>query len=201
MILTKRLGMVLNSCARWTAAVLGVACVFAIPTRAQQASAPQFEVAGGYSYIRANAANNGGGFNLNGGSASVAYNFSDHFSAVADVGGYHFSGLPAGLDSTMYTYLFGPRYTFHKINRFSPFVHVLLGVGRVNASSGGISGGENGFAMAMGGGLDLPLERRISIRLIQAEYLFTRFDRVTGAAATQNDARISAGVVFRFGSR
>jgi hypothetical protein len=201
MILTRRLGMVLNSYARWIATAVGVACIFAIPARAQQASAPQFEVAAEYSYIRANAANNGGGFNLNGGSASLAYNFTDHFSAVGDVGGYQFSGLPTGLDSTMYTYLFGPRYTFHKVSRFSPFAQVLLGVGRVNASSGGISGGENGFAMAMGGGVDLPLHNRISIRLIQAEYLFTRLDRVTGASATQNDARISAGIVIRFGSR
>ena len=44
--------------------------------------------------------------------------------------------------------------------------------------AGGISAGENGFSMAMGGGLDWPIRRRFSIRLIQAEYLLTRFDRL-----------------------
>ncbi|HYL76327.1 MAG TPA: outer membrane beta-barrel protein [Bryobacteraceae bacterium] len=177
--------------------------LFANGAHAQQATAstPQVEVSGSYSYIRANAANSAGSFNLNGASGSVAYNVSDRFSVVGDVGGYRFSGLPSGLSSTMYTFLFGPRYSFRKVRRFTPFAHVLLGVGRVNASSGGIDAGENGFSMAMGGGLDLPFRRRFALRVIQAEYLLTRFDRVTGDSATQNDLRISAGLVVRFGSR
>lgn len=188
---------------RWFAAAAGLVLLFANGAHAQQATAstPQVEVSGSYSYIRANAANSAGSFNLNGASGSVAYNVSDRFSVVGDVGGYRFSGLPSGLSSTMYTFLFGPRYSFRKVRRFTPFAHVLLGVGRVNASSGGIDAGENGFSMAMGGGLDLPFRRRFALRVIQAEYLLTRFDRVTGDSATQNDLRISAGLVVRFGSR
>jgi hypothetical protein len=195
--------VLLGSYARWIVAVMGLACAFARTTEAQQASAltPQFEVSGTYSYIRANAANSGGGYNLNGGSASFAYNFSDRIAVVADGGVYRFGGLPSGLDSTMYTYLFGPRFTFRKVRRVTPFAQILLGGGRLNASAGGINAGENGFSMAVGGGVDLPFRRRFSIRLIQAEYLLTRFDRVTGVSATQNDVRISAGLVFRFGSK
>ena len=202
-VMNKRCVMVLGSYARWIVAVLGFACVSAGAADAQQAPSltPQFEVSGTYSYIRANAANSGGGYNLNGGSASFAYNFSDRLAVVADGGIYRFGGLPAGLDSTMYTYLFGPRYTFRRVSRVTPFAEVLLGDGRLNASAGGISAGENGFSMAIGGGLDWPLRRRFSIRLIEAEYLLTRFDRVTGTSATQNDVRISAGLVFRFGSK
>jgi hypothetical protein len=202
-VMNKKCVMVLGSYARWIVAVVGFACVSAAAADAQQAPAltPQFEVSGTYSYIRANAANSGGGYNLNGGSASFAYNFSDRVALVADGGIYRFGGLPAGLDSTMYTYLFGPRFSFRKLSRVTPFAQVLLGGGRLNAGSAGISAGENGFSMAMGGGLDLPLRRRFSIRLIQAEYLLTRFDRVTGESATQNDVRISAGLVFRFGSK
>ncbi len=202
-VMNKKCVMVLGSYARWIVAVVGLAGVSAGAAEAQQAPAltPQFEVSGSYSYIRANASNSGGGYNLNGGSASFAYNFNDRLALVADGGIYRFGGLPSGFDSTMYTYLFGPRFTFRKLSRLTPFAQVLLGGGRLNASSGGISGGENGFSMAMGGGLDLPLRRRFSIRLIQAEYLLTRFDRVTGESATQNDVRISAGLVFRFGSK
>jgi Outer membrane protein beta-barrel domain len=202
-VMNKKWVLVLGSYARWIVAVMGLACAFAGTTEAQQASAltPQFEVSGTYSYIRANAANSGGGYNLNGGSASFAYNFSDRIAVVADGGVYRFGGLPSGLDSTMYTYLFGPRFTFRKVRRVTPFAQVLLGGGCLNASSGGINAGENGFSMAIGGGVDCPFQRRFSIRLIQAEYLLTRFDRVTGVSATQNDVRVSAGLVFRFGSK
>ena len=201
MILNTRFVMVVGNCARWIVVVIGIACCFAAPARGQQASGltPQFEVSGGYSYVRANA--EGGSFNLHGGSGSFSYNFTDHLGVVADVGAYRFTGLPSTLDSTMYTYLFGPRYTFRKLSRVTPFAQVLLGGGRLNANSSTESVGENGFAMAVGGGVDLPLRRRFSIRLIQAEYLLTRFDRVTGEASAQNNIRISAGVVFRFGSK
>lgn len=202
-VMNKNCVMVLGLCTRWIVAAVGVAWVFLGVAYAQQAPAltPQFEVSGAYSYVRANAANSGGGYNLNGGSASFAYNFSDRVALVADGGIYRFGGLPSGLDSTMYTYLFGPRFTFRKVSRVTPFVQALLGGSRLNASAGGISAGENAFSMAIGGGVDLPLRRRFSIRLIQAEYLLTRFDRVTGASATQNDVRISTGLVFRFGSK
>jgi len=169
---------------------------------AQQATAqtPQFEASGAYSYIRANA-DGGGGFNVNGGSGSFTYNYSEHFSVVADGGIYSFSGLGGGLSSTMYTYVFGPRYSFRKSKRLTPFAQVLFGGGRVNASSSGINAGENGFAMVVGEGLDLTVKPRIAIRLIEADYLLTRFAHPDGSSAGQNNLRISAGVVFRFGSR
>jgi hypothetical protein len=184
-------------------ALIAVAAWSATPARAQNApvSVPQFEASAGYSYVRANAGNSNGGFHLNGANASFTYNFTEALSAVADVGGYRFGGLPAGVDSTMYTYLFGPRYAFRKYSRFTPFVQVLLGSGRLKASSGGIDAGENGFAMAMGGGLDLSLRSRFAVRLLEADYLLTRFPNVSGSSATQNNVRISAGVLFRFGKR
>jgi Outer membrane protein beta-barrel domain len=201
--MNKKCLMVLVRGAGWFAAVLWLVCVLAGTARAQQAagSTPQVEVSGAYSYVRANAANSGGSFNLNGGSGSLAYNFNDRFSIVADGGAYRFSGLPPGLDSTMYTYLFGPRYSFRQFGRVTPFAQALFGGGRLNASSGGVNAGENGFAMAVGGGIDVPFHRHLALRLIQAEYLLTRFDLVTGASATQNNVRISAGLVFRFGGR
>lgn len=176
---------------------------FASSTYAQHptASTPQFEVSAGYSYVRANAANSGGSFNLNGGSGSLAYNFNDSFSVVADFGAYRFSGLPSGLSSTMYTYMFGPRYSFRSFRHVTPFAQALIGGGQLNASSNGIDAGENGFVMAAGGGLDVPFHRHFAIRLVQAEYLMTRFNSVSGASATQNNVRVSAGVVFRFGNR
>lgn len=185
------------------AAMLGCCCALPRPARAQEATAsvPQFEVSGGYSYVRANPANQNGGFNLNGGNASLTYNFTDHFSAVGEFGGYHFSGLPAGLSSTMYTYLFGPRVSLRKSSRVTPFAQALFGGGRLNASTSGVNAGENAFSMALGGGVDVSVGSHFAIRLVQADYLLTRFASVTGSSVTQNNARISAGLVFRFGSR
>jgi hypothetical protein len=60
---------------------------------------------------------------------------------------------------------------------------------------------QNASAMAAGGGLDIPFGRHLAIRALQAEYLLTRFDRSDGSSATQNNLRVSAGIVFCFGSR
>jgi hypothetical protein len=181
----------------WVAAIL---FSLAINGHAQGASgwSPQIEFAGLYSYMRANPAN-AGGLNLNGASESLAYGFSSHFSAIADVGQYRFSGLGFGLKSSMYTYLFGPRVTFRKNGRITYFAQVLAGGGRLNASSGGISAGENALAVAAGGGLDIPFGAHLAIRAVQADYLLTRFDSVAGTSASQNHIRISAGIVVRFG--
>ena len=149
----------------------------------------------------ANAGNSNGGFHLNGGSGSFAYNFTDRFSVLADLGAYRFRGLAAGLNSTMYTYLLGPRISLRRSGHVAPFGHLLLGGGRLNVSSAGVEAGENGFAIAAGGGVDAGFRHHMAIRVIQAEYLLTRFPSVNGASATQSDIRLSAGIVFRFGGR
>jgi len=184
-------------------AALGFVCLFSVSARAQGTSTPltRIDVSAAYSYVNAGAADSGGTFNVHGGSGSVAYNLNNWVGLAADVGGYHFTTLPAGLDSNMYTYLFGPRFSFRNSGRITPFAQVLFGGGRVNASSGGIQAGENGFATAFGGGVDLPLYRHISLRVLQADYLLTRFPRNNGSTATQNNIRISTGLVIHFGSR
>src|SRR5579862_177349 len=129
-------------------AALGFVCLFSVSARAQGTSTPltRIDVSAAYSYVNAGAADSGGTFNVHGGSGSVAYNLNNWVGLAADVGGYHFTTLPAGLGSNMYTYLFGPRFSFRNSGRITPFAQVLFGGGRVNASSGGIQAGENGFA-------------------------------------------------------
>jgi hypothetical protein len=51
--------------------------------------------------------------------------------------------------------------------------------------------------MALGGGLDWNATEHFGIRVVQAEYLLTRFG-VVNPTDTQNNARISTGVVFRW---
>src|ERR1700722_9757712 len=173
-------------------AVLGLTLVVGATSHAQiTVNAPaRFEASGSYSFVHAYGDNNKGNFNLSGGSASLAYRIRDCFTVVGDVGAYRFGPLPFGITSTMYTYLFGPRFTLRKYKRLTPFGQMLLGGGRLNASSNGIQAGENGFALAIGGGLDVPFRRHFAIRVVQVEYLLTRFHGET--SPTQINARITA---------
>jgi len=160
---------------------------------------PQIQIAGTYSFLRGKPDNTNSAMDLSGASESLSYNFTPRFSAVAEAGEYRFTGLTAGLSSTMYTYMFGPRMTFPRFGRVVPFAQALVGGGRLDASSGGISAGENALALAVGGGIDVPLRGRFTLRAVQADYLLTRYDSVAGRTVTQSHVRISAGLIVRFG--
>jgi opacity protein-like surface antigen len=160
---------------------------------------------------------------LNGGSASLAFNFNRYIGLVGDFGGYDDSRLqltgiganqPFTVDSsgTAYTYLFGPRFSYRNSTRFTPFAQVLFG--GVHASAVTVSGcngsactplpSQNSFALTGGGGLDIRITRHFSIRAVQAEYMMTRFADVsdgvsTGSSSMQNDLRLSSGLLFGFG--
>lgn len=175
------------------------------PAYAQQPTArtTQFEVSGGYAYVRG-ISNPGNGFNVNGAAADLSYNFHERIAVVADFGAYHFTSLGLGLSSTMYTYLFGPRLALRRSGaerRFVPFGQVLAGGGHVNASANGLNAGENSVLFAAGAGIDLSFSHRIAFRAIEGEYFLSRFNHPDGSSATQNNVRISAGLVFRFGKK
>ena len=64
-----------------------------------------------------------------------------------------------------------------------------------------VAGNRNGFAAAIGGGMDIPLGHFISVKPIQLEYLMTQDPSpFTQVNHTQNNLRYSAGIVFRFGA-
>ena len=131
---------------------------------------------------------------------------------MADVGGY--DGGDNGLNGALVTYLFGPKIAIRR-GKITPFFQVLLGGAYTSAdpppavgllarrhAEGGVAGGggefgsSNSFAMAVGGGIDLRASPRIAIRLVQTDYLLTKFQ--DGISNQQNSARISAGIVFGF---
>jgi outer membrane protein OmpA-like peptidoglycan-associated protein len=181
---------------------------------------PKVELFLGYSYLQAvpKLADGNRLVWLNGGSTSIAFNFNRYLGVVGDFGGFADTQLrlngaasPAivpNSSGSVYSYLFGPRLSFRGHERITPFAQVLFGdmhAGAVTLSSGCTGAGctplpaENTFAMTAGGGLDIGIHRHFAIRLVQAEYLMTRFNNLTtGTAATQNDMRLSSGVVFRF---
>jgi outer membrane protein OmpA-like peptidoglycan-associated protein len=162
---------------------------------------------------------------MHGGSASLAYNLNNHVGLVFDFGGFkvdsvEFTSPGAGFspsrvvdaEGNVFTFLFGPRVSFRSRDRLTPFLQVLGGAARagevtLNGCTAPIPAcrplsEETAFAMTAGGGLDLKLNHRIALRLLQAEYLPTRFRDPTSAAGDtgwQSNIRLSTGIVFRFG--
>ena len=98
-------------------------------------------------------------------------------SGVADFGGYHNGNiLGSGVDGTLSTYLFGPRFSYRSYHHFKPFAETLFGAGHAGASiAGGANGSQNAFAMAIGGGVDYRISNRFSIRPLQVDYLLDAF--------------------------
>ena len=166
---------------------------------------PKAELMGGYSLIHLE------GRDMNGWNASLAGNVNKNLGIVADVSGHYStessSGLPASTESKLnfHSFLAGPRVTERSYKWLTPFAHALFGASRVNAratrsgsqvTASSASNDLTGFAMALGGGLDINASDRFFFRLIQADYFLIRADKVK-----HEGLRISAGILFRFGKR
>lgn len=180
--------------------LLGVLFLLSGAAARAQEAAPKVDIFAGYSYLQANPGVSGvDSFHLHGGSASIAYNYRTWLSGVADFGGYNNgSVLGTGAGGTLSTYLFGPRVSYRRLRRITPFGQVLFGVAHTNASGFGTASSQNAFAMTAGGGVDYKLFDHFSLRPAQAEYLLSRFGVGTTGTQTQNNARLSTGFVFRF---
>jgi hypothetical protein len=133
--------------------------------------------------------------NTNGWEFSGNYKLAPFLGGVADFSGTY--GSTHGSNLHLNTYLFGPQVSFPA--RVSPFAHVLFGLARESLSNPGVPPGtpglgtNNAFATAVGAGIDVKVIPFISVRLIQVDYLATRF-----GSQTQNQPRASAGIVLHF---
>jgi len=158
-------------------------------------------------------------FNCLGGGGTIAINLTSMFGIASDLGGCKFSNnnLAVGTkaNGSQFTYLFGPRLTFRNASPFRPFFELNLGGDRlavtckssstacVNAT-GGNTYSKNAFAMTVGGGFDIQINKKFSLRPIQAEYLYTRFGNQCALAVcnnnnNQNSFRLKSGIVIAWG--
>jgi hypothetical protein len=141
------------------------------------AAAQRVELYGGAQFTHLEPAFNGAGWD-----AALTGNFKHVLGITADFSGAYGRNLHA------YTYTFGPVLTAH-LPVVQPFVHALFG--GFTLSDGAST---SGFAMYLGGGLDIGLRKGIGIRLIQADWLSTRDSGVT----FNKNVRASAGIVLKF---
>ena len=183
---------------------------------AQVQKTPDIEVFGGLSYL--NVAGYYERQHFFNAATGVTVNLNRHFGLFGDVslpvvGPTERSSLidfPLGIPTPVFTSrettktttaLFGPRF-FLRREKMTLFAHGLAGVIRTSSKSEYTFGSQTGlapsssfvyhtntFAYGFGGGMDLNVNRRFAIRLVQADYL-----RVTG-----NQLRLQSGVVVRLG--
>src|SRR6185295_18659581 len=149
---------------------------------------------------------------------SVIGNFSKHFGIKGDFSA-HFgndSGTTPLTSCTpicttvtqdfqfktrVYNFLGGPEFKARNSTRFTPFAHVLGGVGHTSATftTPGptfnllLKKSDNSFAMALGGGLDIRASKRVSFRAMMDYNPVFVNDSTTG---TRDFVRFSFGVLF-----
>jgi hypothetical protein len=149
------------------------------------------------------------------------------------------NALSANVNTTVMNLVAGPRFTYQNHSRFIPFGQVLFGgawawlstpitlaSGQVIRFPSGVvvsnpslpfqsrlTASNSGFAMLVGGGVDLKINRHVTFRPIEADYYLTRADHlltdlanianntpiVTGNNSNRNNFRYAAGVNFFFG--
>jgi hypothetical protein len=102
---------------------------------------------------------------------------------VLDGSGFY---RPSGV--TQYNIVAGPRYSAN-IGKLRPFVHAMAGIRHLN--SGGFV--YNPLVIDVGGGLDYKLWFKNFSWRFQGDYMHTHY-----LSATQNDYRVSTGIVWRF---
>lgn len=139
--------------------------------------------------------------NLHGWEASFEGKLLPWVGLVADVAGHYGSqsfveptpGGPVNINVTGHQqeYLFGPRVSV-PVGKITPFAEVMVGFAHIH-TGGTLPGPSNtSFATAVGGGVDYRVFHPLALR-VEGDYIRTKFFNTT-----QNNFRLSAGIVFRF---
>lgn len=179
---------------------------FATPCLAQET--PAWEIFTGYSFQRSDMRTyfkstpiiytpRGRYLNLGGWEASVTENVNHWLAGTLDISGHYKSPQILGVTNreVMYSILYGPRISYR--TRWAvPFGHVLMGAAHANVkvTPVGPHASDTSFAVAVGGGLDLNLGGKATVRVFQTDYFRTNI------LGTRPDGlRASAGVVFYLG--
>jgi hypothetical protein len=210
--------------------ILGVVLLFAVAAAAQDT--PVAEVFLGYTYTRVNSASNVPAFSANGGGGQFVYNFGKWVGAVADVGAVHNGNIGGyHLDTTLTNFLFGPRIPLRLNERVTPYFQTLFGgvygstsvkvqippgtpvvlppnlnpttaTNVQNAVDLRASTQQTAFAMVIGGGIDIKINKVASFRPIGLDYYMMRLQNLRSANDNnQHCLRYTTGINFTFGAR
>ena len=149
---------------------------------------------GGYSFERVSSGNEAS-VSRHGWNASATVGLIGRLALVADASGHY--GSAEGVDRDQLTLMGGPRVSFRRADKYSPFVHALVGLLREKASvqvlDVTISEEENRLGMLVGGGLDVKVGGPWAVRL-EADY-----ERSSKSGNSRSGFRTCVGGVYRFG--
>ena len=164
-----------------------------------ESSAFHLNVAATYSPARFSETN-GNSFWVQGGSVQVEARFGEHLGLVADATGIHTSNInSSGIGLDMITAAAGPRYTF-KRGKVLLFGQALAG--EAMAFNGlfphksTVETTANSIALVGGGGAEMMLSRRVALRIIEANWMYTQLPNGTGNE--QGALSLGAGIAYWF---
>jgi hypothetical protein len=153
------------------------------------AEAPRIQVFGGYTRMQFDS--KAFGFNsdtgLNGGTIGGAFNLAPYFGVKTQI------TIATGPNVRSRDWVIGPQGMYSKWGVLF-FGHVLFGKAETRLHVPNVVEEDNARATILGGGVDIPIARRISIRAIQVDYLRTK-----PLGVEQNDVKFTTGVVFHLG--
>jgi opacity protein-like surface antigen len=154
--------------------------------------------------------------------ANVTRYFSKHVGLSGDFSGYYRRAnarIATSLfkaDHSIYYLMGGPKLKLLNEHRANVFFHALAGGAhtsvsyRENTNTNPVTARDSStrFAFALGGGIDLRISKRVSVRVFQMDYIpmLGKDRRVTASDGTvvdingraqQGNFRFSAGIVFR----
>jgi opacity protein-like surface antigen len=173
--------------------VLPLVLCFSIGAWAQAQETPEWELSGGYSFLRANISGTGPSFDMNGGYGSITENMNSWFGGRFEFNAW--GGTLAGTNISAQTFTYGPVVSLRKFHGWTPYAHAQFGAVHASAGFGGISESDSKFAMTYGGGADIRVGSRAAIRF-QADYLYTRF-----LNTRQNNIQVTTGIVIYLGRK
>jgi Outer membrane protein beta-barrel domain len=189
---------------------------------------PKFEAGLNYTYARyAPSSPYSKGHSLNGGGGSFMFNVNDALGLKIDLQGFGSNsttfniapnptfprGAAGQVQGNLFTYMFGPEIKYRP-PKLNPYLHILFGAAHTNVYGkafrsicqpvAGVCSfskepSADAFAMAVGGGIDIPINKTISFRPGEVDYFLTRFENPFSGSNNQNNFRYSAGIVFTFG--
>ena len=106
---------------------------------------------------------------------------------------------------SVYNIMGGAQYKFRNNSRITPFVRALGGIAitraklKIPSLNASDTSSSTDFALAIGGGVDVRVNKRIDLRVVQFDYnpVFLRSDNELGFDRRADNVRFSFGVVFK----
>ncbi len=178
---------------------------FLAPVAFAQDDYNKYDIYAGFSHNRVDIGDTGGFISeregFNGFEVAVKGNVSRYVGLKGDYSFHRktfsepFGLTVVDIDATLHNILGGVEIKDNNTEtKVKPFAHLLAGLAHVKLSSDfvGVSESDSGFGAAVGGGIDIRLNRRVDFRAIQFDYNPTRIQ-----GETQHNFRIGIGLVFR----